>query len=155
SYPIGGHIHFSRVVLTTELLRALDNYVAFPLLLLENLVRARRSRAKYGWLGEFRWARYGGVEYRAPSSEVVGPQYAAPVLSWARLVVDNYEVLNRDLFSSPEICRLFYRSEKEGSREIFECIWGDIEALADYPRYAAYLEIIPELVRSNRRWHET
>lgn len=155
SFPIGGHIHFSGVELTTELLRALDNYVAFPLMLLENPVRARRRRAKYGWLGEFRWESYGGFEYRTPSSWIVGPQFAAAVLCLTKLVVDNYEVLNRDLFSSPEICRLFYRSEKEGSREIFESIWREIEALADYPRYAAYLEIIPELVRSNRRWHET
>ena len=119
SFPIGGHIHFSGIDLTTELLRALDNYVAFPLMMLENPVRARRRRAKYGWLGEFRWESYGGFEYRTPSSWIVGPHFAAAVLCLTKLVVDNYEKLGGDLFSSPEMCRLFYRSEKEGARGDF------------------------------------
>lgn len=155
SFPIGGHIHFSGVDLTTELLRALDNYVAFPLMLLENPVRARRRRAKYGWLGEFRWEGYGGFEYRTPSSWIVGPHFAAAVLCLTKLVVDNYEKLGGDLFADPEICRLFYRSEKEGARPIFESVWSELESLDDYPKYEPYVKIIPELVRANKRWHET
>lgn len=136
-------------------MRALDNYVAFPLMMLENPVRARRRRAKYGWLGEFRWESYGGFEYRTPSSWIVGPHFAAAVLCLTKLVVDNYEKLGGDLFSSPEMCRLFYRSEKEGARAIFESVWSELESLNDYPKYETHLKIIPELVRANKRWHES
>lgn len=155
SFPIGGHIHMSGIDLTTELLRALDNYVAFPVMMLENPVRARRRRRKYGWLGEFRWESYGGFEYRTPSSWIVGPHYAAAVLCLTKLVVDNYEKLGGDLFSDPENCRLFYQSEKEGARALFDSLWSELESLDDYPKYEAYLRIIPEQVRANKRWHET
>lgn len=155
SYPIGGHIHFSGVDLTTELLRALDNYVAFPVMMLENPVKARRRRKKYGWLGEFRWESYGGFEYRTPASWIVGPQYATAILCLTKLVVDNYERLPRDIYTSPEICRLFYRSEKDGCREIFEMLWADLEALEEYSKYARELAIIPESVRANQRWNES
>lgn len=154
-YPIGGHIHLSGVELTTELLRALDNYVAFPVMMLENPVKAKKRRKKYGWLGEFRWESYGGFEYRTPASWIVGPQYAAAVLCLTKLVVDNYEKLTRNVYSSPETCRLFYQAEKEGGREIFELLWADLEALDDYAKYARELAIIPESVRANKRWHES
>ena len=63
--------------------------------------------------------------------------------------------LGGDLFADPENCRLFYRSEKEGARPIFESVWSELESLDDYPKYEPYVKIIPELVRANKRWHET
>lgn len=35
-FPLGGHLHFSGVALNGALLRALDNYLALPLALLED-----------------------------------------------------------------------------------------------------------------------
>ena len=124
--------------LTTELLRALDNYVAFPVMMLENPVKAKkRPQEKYGWLGEFRWESYGGFEYRTPASWIVGPPYAAAVLCLTKLVVDNYEKLTRNVYSSPETCRLFYQARERGRpRDLRELLWADLEALDDYAKYA-------------------
>ncbi|KAF6621059.1 hypothetical protein H6F38_28825, partial [Paenibacillus sp. EKM208P] len=45
-FPLGGHLHFSGVSLNGALLRALDNYLALPLALLEDK-RAVRRRPHY------------------------------------------------------------------------------------------------------------
>lgn len=154
-YPIGGHIHFSGIDLTTEFLRALDNYLSIPLMMLENGKRARARRPKYGFLGEFRWESYGGFEYRVPSSWIVAPRFAQATLALAKLIAENYERLNADHFSSEETVRIFYRSDKAAMRSRFEQVWPQLEALPDYDRYAEYLDVIPQMVRENKRWNET
>jgi len=153
SYPIGGHIHFSDVPLTTELLRALDNYLALPVAMLEDPKRARRRRPRYGYLGEFRWQRH-GFEYRVPSSWIVAPDFAHAIACLAKLVAENYERLRLDMFAHNEICRAFYRSDKEVMRPAFEAIWSDLETLPDYSRMEEHLQVIPEWVREGKEWSE-
>ena len=154
-YPVGGHIHFSRIDLTTEFMRALDQYLAIPVMMLETPEKARRRRKKYGYLGEFRWQRYGGYEYRVLSSWIVAPHFALAVLSLAKLIADNYEKLNRNVLLNPDYCRMFYTCDKEGLREVFELLWSDLEALDDYKSVERYVEVIPRLVRENKRWLES
>ena len=154
SYPIGGHIHFSNVTLTTDLLRALDNYLALPVAMLEDPARARRRRPRYGYLGEFRWQRH-GFEYRVPSSWIVAPDFAHAIACLAKLVAENYEHLRLDVFAHNEICRAFYRSDKEAMRPAFEAVWSDLEALPDYARMEDRLRVIPEWVREGKQWSET
>jgi len=152
-YPIGGHIHFSNVALTTDLLRALDNYLALPLAMLEDPERARRRRPRYGYLGEFRWQRH-GFEYRVPSSWIVTPEFAYAVCCLAKLVAENYERLTLNPFADNEVCRAFYRSDKRGMRAAFEAVWSDLETLPDYERLEEHLRIIPEWVREGKEWSE-
>lgn len=155
TYPIGGHIHFTDIRLTTELIRALDNYLALPLVMIENAERSRLRRPKYGYLGDIRWGRHGGFEYRVPSSWIVAPSYALAVLTLARLVASNYERLTRNIFTTPEYCRMFYAADGDGLRMEFEEAWSDLESLPDYHEVAAELEVIPDLVRQNKRWMES
>lgn len=155
AYPIGGHIHFSHMGMSTELVRALDNYLALPLMMLENPEKARLRRPKYGYLGEIRWGYHGGFEYRVPSSWIVAPDYALAVLTLAKLIACNYERLNRNIFLDPHICRMFYASDKEGMRQYFDDAWNDLRSLSDYKVVAERLEIFPTVVRENRRWMES
>src|SRR5690606_17952603 len=78
-YHTGGHVHFSGLPLTGPIIRALDTYLALPFLLIENPVKARRRRAKYGRLGEVRRKRW-GFEYRTPPSWLVAPRFAEAAL---------------------------------------------------------------------------
>ncbi|MEN9405997.1 MAG: hypothetical protein RLZ12_281, partial [Bacillota bacterium] len=72
-FPLGGHIHFSGLELDFHLLRALDNYLALPCILLEDEASIAR-RPKYGFLGDFRHQRHGGFEYRVLSSWLHTPE---------------------------------------------------------------------------------
>ena len=154
-YPIGGHIHISRVDLTTELLRALDNYLAVPVAMLENAEKARRRRPEYGYLGEFRWKGYGGFEYRTLSSWIVAPHIALAVVTLAKLIIDHYPELPQNNHTSVEHVRAFYKSDKEVLRVDFESVWRDITRLDVYPEVAEQLEVIPNLVREGRQWLES
>ena len=154
-YPIGGHIHLSRISMTTGLLRALDNYLALPVMMLESPLRARRRRPRYGHLGEFRWKGYGGFEYRTLSSWIVAPHFALAVLSLAKLVADNYESLQRDFMQSPELVRAFYRQDKEALKEQFRLVWADLQGLDDYRKVAEQIEVIPNLVNEEKQWLES
>src|SRR5690606_772207 len=62
-YPIGGHIHFSNVDINSFLLRALDNYLALPCVLIED-PKGLKRRPRYGHLGDYRLKPHGGFEYR-------------------------------------------------------------------------------------------
>src|SRR5690606_21030267 len=136
------------------MLRALDNYVALPVMMLEEPGRARRRRTRYGYLGEFRWQRHGGFGFRTPASWIVAPHFALAVLHLAKLVVEHCHLLTLDLFSSNENCRSFYRHDKEKLREAFEAVWRDLESLKAYREVERHLAIIPRFVRSNREWAE-
>lgn len=152
---IGGHIHFSRVDMTTDLLRALDNYLAVPVMMLENPSKARRRRPHYGHLGEFRWKSYGGFEYRTLSSWIVAPHFALAVVTLAKLIIDNYPKLQRNILTSVEDVRSFYKSDKEAMRENFEAAWQDLQRLDDYAKVAEQVEVIPNLVRQGKQWLES
>lgn len=93
-FPLGGHLHFSGVSLNGALLRALDNYLALPLALLEDK-RATRRRPHYGNLGDFRRQSYGGFEYRTLPSFLISPQLAKGVIGMAFLIASQYPRLQR------------------------------------------------------------
>lgn len=154
-YGVGGHIHFSRVGLTSDLLRALDNYLAIPVMMLENPEKARRRRRQYGYLGEFRWKSYGGFEYRTLSSWIVAPHLALAVVSLAKLVVDNYPRLRRNILPYADVVRNFYQCDKDAMRVHFEAVWSELERLPDFADIADDVEVIANLVRQGRHWRES
>lgn len=151
--PIGGHIHFSRIKLTAGMMRALDVYLAIPFLLIENSVRARRRRRKYGGLGDFRRKRW-GFEYRSISSWLVAPRFATAALTLAKLVVENWWLLPQDPFLEPDYQRAFYRCDKELFYPLFPSLWADLEKIPAYRQYAAQLEPLRDMVEQGVGWSE-
>lgn len=154
SYPIGGHIHLSRISLTTEIIRAFDNYLALPVVMIEDPRRARMRRPKYGHLGEFRWGRHGGFEYRTPSSWIVSPDISLAILHLARLIALNYEYLPKDIFVSPEICRMFYNADQDNLRRHFHNAWRDIIALPQYNQIEEEIAPLYDLIKEEKTWVE-
>lgn len=153
-FTIGGHIHFSNVRLTTDLLHALDNYVALPLLFLENPVSCRRRRPRYGFLGDWRPQPHGGFEYRTPASWLVSPQYAAAALCLAKAVVQDYPLLLRRVLIDPPGQRAFYDADKDALRPHFWALWRDLHDSPVFNELKPYIEIVHDMVSTERRWNE-
>lgn len=153
-FTIGGHIHFSNVRLSTDLLRALDNYVALPVLFLENPVSSRLRRPKYGYLGDWRSQPHGGFEYRTPGSWVISPQYAAAVLCLAKAVVQDYPLLRRNVFLSAAGQRAFYAADKPALRPLFFPLWNDLQASSVAREFRRHIDLIHQMVSEERRWNE-
>ncbi len=123
-FPLGGHIHFSGVHLNFKLLRALDHYLALPLMLVEDPKGARR-RPTYGYLGDFRPQFHGGFEYRTLPSWLVSPTLTKGVLSAAKLVAAKYPLLGADDLNSYVVQKAYYRGEKDELREIVHGLWNE------------------------------
>lgn len=153
-FTLGGHIHFSNVRLTTDLLIALDNYLALPVLFLENPVSCRLRRPRYGYLGDWRPQPHGGFEYRTPGSWLVSPQYAAAVLCLAKAVVQDYPLLRRNVLVSATNQRAFYKADKELLRPYFWSLWKDLHASPVFREFQEHIEIIYHMVSDELRWNE-
>lgn len=153
-FTIGGHIHFSNVKLSTDLLRALDNYVALPVLFLENPVSSRLRRPRYGYLGDWRPQPHGGFEYRTPGSWVISPQYAAAVLCLAKAVVQDYPLLRRNVFLSTANQRAFYAADKAALRPHFFSLWNDLQTSSIAREFRRHINLIHQMVSEERRWNE-
>lgn len=152
-YPIGGHIHFSGLPLSAGLVRALDAYLALPLLMVEDPRRARRRRRRYGFLSEVREKSW-GFEYRTPPSWLVSPGYARAVLALTQLVARHWRRLQRDPFLDPRAVRAFKICDKAALRPHFEAVWADLSALPEYARYASDLDALAAVARSGGSWNE-
>lgn len=127
-YPIGGHIHFGGIRANSQLIRALDQYVALPLLFLENQETARRRRQFYGWLGDFRLKPH-GFEYRTPGSWLASPDLAWVALTLASLVAKNHQYLKRWDFQRFSIQEAFYSGELEPLVPLFKTCLAELYAL--------------------------
>lgn len=153
-FTIGGHIHFSNVRLTTDLLHALDNYLALPLLFLENPVSCRLRRPRYGFLGDWRPQPHGGFEYRTPASWMISPQYAAATLALAKAVVQDYPLLRRHVLLTPARQRAFYNADKSQLRPLFRSLWRDLHESPVFNELKEHIEIIHDMIVHERRWNE-
>lgn len=152
-FPTGGHIHFSGLPLSAGLVRALDAYLALPLLMVEDPRRARRRRRRYGFLSEVREKSW-GFEYRTPPSWLVSPGYARAVLALTQLVARHWRRLQRDPFLDPRAVRAFKICDKAALRPHFEAVWADLSALPEYARYASDLDALAAVARSGGSWNE-
>ncbi|MBM7867238.1 hypothetical protein GTO89_12135 [Heliobacterium gestii] len=111
-YPTGGHIHFGGLQPNSRLIRALDQYLALPLLYLENPETAARRRQFYGALGDFRVKPH-GFEYRTPGSWLASPETAWLALHLAAVVAQHYRRLERWDFLQPERQDDFYEGKRQ------------------------------------------
>ncbi|NGQ96373.1 hypothetical protein G3578_14510 [Brevibacillus sp. SYP-B805] len=150
-YPIGGHLHFSGIGLTFDLLRKLDTYLALPLLLVED-DGCRRRRPRYGYLGDFREKEHGGFEYRTLPSWLVTPRVTKGVFALAKLVVSSHDRLRLRFASELPVQKAYYRGDKEAIRPLVQRIHAEIAALQGYRLYRRELEAFFAYLQSTEEW---
>jgi len=153
-YSIGGHIHFTGVPLTFDLVKAFDNYLAIPCMLIEHPKRAAMRRPKYGFLGDVRTKAHGGFEYRTPSSWLVSRRIAEAILYLAKLVAVEHKNLKGDFLWSIDAVEDFYKARKRRFRLIIGKLWSDIERTQYYQKCCQKILVIKKLIDSKRIWRE-
>ncbi|WP_309118536.1 hypothetical protein [Paenibacillus sp.] len=151
--PLGGHIHVSGVALNADLLRAMDNYMALPLALLEDEPTKRR-RPRYGALGDFRRQFHGGFEYRTLPSWIVSPAVALGVISLAKVVCEHVRELRERPLARPELQAAYYAGDKETLLPAALARWSELERTAGYARYAKALDGLKRRVARAEPWNE-
>jgi hypothetical protein len=150
----GGHIHFTGVPLSYELIRALDNYLAIPCMLIENSKRAAGRRPRYGFLGDIRTKPHGGFEYRTPASWLVAPHFAEAVLYLAKLIAVEHRSLSANLLSTPEAAVDFYKARKERFRPHIARLWADLSRTRYYEVCKDKIGIIKRLIDQRKIWQD-
>ncbi len=157
-FPLGGHLHFSGIPLTAELLRALDNYLALPVALLEDSKSSRR-RPVYGFLGDFRLQSYDddlqGFEYRTLPSFLVSPLVTKGVVAMARLISEDMTSLQERPLQEDRVFHAFYSGNKELLRQRWDRLAKDIVTAPSYARYEEYIAPFLAAVQSGRSWDES
>ncbi|RCX23497.1 phiEco32-like amidoligase-type 2 protein [Fontibacillus phaseoli] len=157
-FPLGGHLHFSGVPLTSELLRTLDNYLAFPVALLEDTSSARR-RPYYGFLGDFRLQTYGehgyGFEYRTLPSFLISPLVTKGVVAMARLITEDYRGMTKYPLQEDRLFHAFYTGNKALLRQAWPQLADDLTAAPSYSRYEEYIAPFLDAVESGTSWDES
>lgn len=152
-YPLGGHIHFSGIPLTFQLLRALDLYLALPLMLAEDGNGVRR-RPRYGFLGDYRLQFHGGFEYRTLPSWLVSPTLTKGSLAAAKLIAARYPYLPLEDWYDRKLQQAYYLGEKKSVRERVEKIWKSLKGLKEYTLYQKDLDRFYQLITSGSTWNE-
>ncbi|WP_342561309.1 hypothetical protein NST84_16710 [Paenibacillus sp. FSL R7-0345] len=153
-WALGGHLHFSGVTLTAPLLRALDNYLALPLMLLED-ARAAARRPRYGVLGDFRIQPHGGFEYRTLPSFLVSPVIAKGAVFLAHLIVSRYEDLTLRPLDREDLHAAYYSGDKTPLRAAFIPLQAQLRGLPGYAQAAAYIEPLLGYIAAERTWDES
>lgn len=153
--PLGGHIHLSGVMLTSERLRALDNAVALPLRLLEPSSAAKR-RPRYGSLGDFRRQPHGGFEYRTPASWLVSPRLTLGAFALAKVAAEHTRELARERPLDEECYReAFYQGDRKLLLEAVERIYSRIKRTSGYFVYREAIDFVFDAIKRNRSWDES
>ncbi|WP_380705768.1 putative amidoligase domain-containing protein [Salinithrix halophila] len=153
-FPLGGHIHFSGISVNFKLLRALDHYLALPMVLVEDK-RGVYRRPKYGFLGDFRPQFHGGFEYRTLPSWLISPVLTKGVLAAAQLIVARYPFLPATDFRDLSVQRSYYNGEKENLRARAARLWEELRLLPEYKVHQRYLDTLSEFLFSGKTWDES
>lgn len=153
-YPIGGHIHFSGVPLSFDLLRKLDAYLALPLTCLED-EGCKKRRPRYGFLGDFREQPYGGFEYRTLPSWLVSPVITQGVLALAKLIASNYNQLTQNPLLDVHMQKAYYQGDKNKLRQVLPKLWRELKTLPMYKEQQIELDAFYQTLQSVDMWdHE-
>ncbi len=151
--PLGGHVHISGIWLSASLLRALDNYLALPLIMIEDQ-STRDRRPTYGYLGDFRLQPHGGFEYRTLPSWLVSPTITKGVIALARIIVDHYQELMQIPLQHDAIQKHYYLGNKEALEEVIHSLWRDLESVCSYEKYDNYLNPLRNKIFAMKNWEE-
>lgn len=153
-FPLGGHLHFSGIPLTAELLRVMDNYLALPVAILED-ARSFRRRPLYGFLGDYRLQDHGGFEYRTLPSFLVSTLVTKGVVAIARLIVEDGEELTLRPLRHVKIQEAFYKGDHQILREQLPPLMSDITSATSYPRYENYIAPFISALLDGKTWDES
>jgi len=153
-FPLGGHIHFSGIKPNFKMLRALDNYLALPLVLAED-PKGRGRRPKYGFLGDFRHQPHGGFEYRTLPSWLVSPTLTRGVFALAKIIVAYYPILQNQPLADATIAEAYYQGDKEKLRPWLPVLWQDLRKCEGYGTYQKYLDDLHRYLSSGIQWDES
>lgn len=153
--PLGGHLHFSGIALTAELLRALDNYLTLPVSVLE-APSSQKRRPKYGYLGDFRRQPHGGFEYRTLPSFLVSPMLTKGIVYTAHLIATNHaELTRRPLDEEERLHRAYYAGQRDVIREYLEPLLADLESLAEQKEAQKHILPLLNRIRQGGTWNES
>ncbi|MBH8602202.1 hypothetical protein [Thermoactinomyces sp. CICC 23799] len=154
AFPLGGHIHFSGVQPNFKLLRALDNYLALLLAIVEDPQGIGR-RPKYGFLGDFRYQDHGGFEYRTLPSWLISPTLTKGVFVVAKLIAIHYRYLNYYPLDEEEVQEAYYQGDKEVLAEWLPVLWSELKKCPYYVRNKEYLDKFYRYLTSGSTWNES
>jgi hypothetical protein len=152
-FALGGHLHFSGRPMDSRWLRALDHYLALPLILLEAESTGKR-RPRYGFLGDHRRKKHGGFEYRTLPSWMVEPEITQAVLIVALLIADHYKELQCDLLDEMNTLKAYYTGDKTAILIWVEALWRRLEKVKGYALYHDQLEAFKQRLLQQEPWDE-
>lgn len=138
----GGHIHFGMPP-NAQLVRALDNYLAVPLVLIENRERAVLRRSRYGFLGEIRLQPH-GFEYRTLSSWLWSPRVTLGVMALAHVIGAHHAQMTHNVFDDDSAHAAFYVGDASYFARFLPRLHDEVLSLAS-PDDAAAIETIFEV----------
>lgn len=153
-YCTGGHVHFSGVPLSGQMVKALDNYLGLPLMAIENRATAGLRRPRYGFLGDIRQKDYGGFEYRTPASFIVNPDLTLGIFCLAHLIA----MYHRDLpiidIYEPNVQAAFYQGNVNVVKPIISRNMEAIQKVPLFERYKDMMNPLLEMISQGRTWDE-
>ncbi|USB34873.1 hypothetical protein [Paenibacillus sp. YPG26] len=152
--PLGGHLHFSGLPLTSGLLRTLDNYLALPVALLED-ERSKVRRPRYGYLGDYRHQDHGGFEYRTLPSFLLSSLLTKGIVGLAALIAEEHGHLPSRPLISEDVHQAYYLGDKTILRSAFAPLEEEIRSMKGYHRYERYIHPFLETIRLGRTWDES
>ncbi|GIQ67668.1 hypothetical protein DUZ99_11390 [Xylanibacillus composti] len=148
---LGGHIHISGIALTDEVVRALDQYVALPFLMVEDSASLRR-RPKYGCLGDVRRQPHGGFEYRTLPSWLVAPKYTYAAIVLCKLAAEHAgRLTTRSLFDR-RLQEAYYAGNKQVLLPVVRQLYEEWQSLPAYVPYSRKLKPFWDQALSGESW---
>ncbi|KXZ39382.1 YheC/D like ATP-grasp [Alkalithermobacter thermoalcaliphilus JW-YL-7 = DSM 7308] len=153
NYWIGGHIHFG-IKPNSKLIKALDNYLALLVMMIENPYTARQRKTKYGMLGNYRLKYHGGFEYCSISSWLVSPELAKAVLCLAKVISQEYLNLNKIFLSTYSDIRAYYLVNKDYFKDKIKTIIEDIKSTKTFLKYKDQIQPLFQKALLSESWNE-
>jgi hypothetical protein len=152
NYWTGGHIHFG-IKPCSKLLKALDNYLALILMMVEKVYTARSRKTKYGELGNFRLKPH-GFEYRSLSSFILSPEITRAVLCLAKVIVQEYLNFNPAFINNLDDLTAYYSVDKGYFSVKIRSIIGNIERSETFELYRSFIEPLFSKALVCEEWDE-
>lgn len=152
-YWLGGHIHFGYKP-NPKLLRALDHYLALPMMFIANTKTLRQRYKFYGYLSFFRPKIHGGFEYCTLSSWLVDKKIIKGVLSLAKLISTEYLHLQSSYLNNYLDYKSYYSVKKDYFREIINDIIAEIKTTSSYATYKEHIKYLFEMIKNDKEWNE-
>ncbi|WDL97309.1 putative amidoligase domain-containing protein [Alicyclobacillus sp. ALC3] len=153
-YSTGMHMHFSNVSFSSQLVKALDNYLGLPLMMVEDQRTSQLRRPKYGALGDVRFKDYGGFEYRTPASFVIDPDVTTAAFCLAYIVATYHRELPVFDLYEENVQIAFYRGDTPALLPIVERNFSHLRQLPIYERFRDHLDWLYQMIQSGWTWDE-